>query len=475
MGKRRRQRRRVRNHRPSGNSVREEKGVHPRGKRGLWLWILGPAVIGVLIAGFWFQQRRATPAALELLPDPDLSGMEIRVTEKIRTLRAQVQQRPDSAVAWGKLAMNLDVHGLKKEAVSVYQQAAKLDAAEFRWPFYCALLFYVGGSPKALEWFERSRAMRPDDVPLLVLHAQALFDAGRLEISARTFRRAIKLDPSSSHSYLGLARIALGRGDLPGSREYLRKALDLHPGHGEAHGLLAEVCRRLEMPKDAERELLLAQRLPKITPVPSPLGVELAAEGVSSVWYRKRGRAYMAEGRYERAAQELQRALDAIADAQVHNNLGVALQHLRRYDEAITHYQAAIGMNPGYVQAWKNLGSVFTETGQVDETMRVALRLSWLLATSPQSSVRDGPEAVRLAEKLCRQTGCQAAEQLDVLAAAYAEVGDFGKAVGTARQANRAAISANQPDLASEILSRLKRYQGKHAYRESPGADHKIP
>ena len=279
MGKRRRQRRRVRNHRPSGNSAREEKEVRPRGKRGRWLWILGPAAIGVSIAGFWIHQYRVTTAALDLLPNPDLSGMEIRVTEKIRTLRAQVQQRPDSATAWGKLAMNLGVHGLKKEAVSVYQQAAKLDAAEFRWPFYCALVLYEMGSPEALEWFEQSRAIRPDDVPLLLFHAQALFDAGRLEISDQTFRRAMELDPSSSHAYLGLARIALGRGDLPGSQGYLLKALDIHPGHGEAHGLLAEVYRRLKMPKDAERELLLAQRLPKVTPVSSPLSVELAGGG----------------------------------------------------------------------------------------------------------------------------------------------------------------------------------------------------
>lgn len=473
MGKRRQRWRRVRDHLPSGNSATKEE-IRPQKERGWRLWILGSVGV-ILIAGFWIYQRRATLTALDLLPDPDLSSMEVRVVEKIRGLRGQVQKRPDSATNWGKLAMNLDVHGLKNESVSCYQQAAKLDGSEFRWPFFCAIVMHEIGSPAALEWFEHCRTMRPDDVALLVLQGQALFDAGQMEISARTFRRAIQMDPKSSHSYLGLARIALGRGDVQSSQRYLVQAVEINPGHGEAHGLLAGVYRRLERPKDAERELSLAKRLPRVTPVPSPLYVELVAEGVSSVWYRKRGRAYMAEGLYERAADEFKMALGASPDAQVHNNLGVALQHLKQYDGAVTHYRAAIALNPTYVQAWKNLGSTFMETGQVGETMRVASRLSWLLATSPQSAVRDGVEAVRLAEKLCRETGCQAAEQLDVLAAAYAEAGDFGRAIQAAGQAHRRALSVSQPNLAAEIRSRMKLYQAKRPYRESPGADHQIP
>jgi hypothetical protein len=51
------------------------------------------------------------------------------------------------------------------------------------------------------------------------------------------------------------------------------------------------------------------------------------------------------------------------------------------------------------------------------------------LATCPEERHRDGKRAVEAAKRACELTGLTSAEILDTLAAAYAESGDFPKAV----------------------------------------------
>ena len=55
--------------------------------------------------------------------------------------------------------------------------------------------------------------------------------------------------------------------------------------------------------------------------------------------------------------------------------------------------------------------------------------LAWLLATSPDPEVRDGPRALQLAQQAVGTTGGENVGFLDTLAAAHAEVGDFERAV----------------------------------------------
>jgi TPR repeat protein/serine/threonine protein kinase len=63
--------------------------------------------------------------------------------------------------------------------------------------------------------------------------------------------------------------------------------------------------------------------------------------------------------------------------------------------------------------------------------------LAWHLATYPDPKFRDGTEAVHLAEQAVEKTQRQDANVLDTLAAAYAEVGEFEKAVAEEQEALR--------------------------------------
>ncbi|MEE8524721.1 MAG: tetratricopeptide repeat protein, partial [Thermoanaerobaculia bacterium] len=289
------------------------------------------ALGGLALAAIWAARPRQQAVAVPAL---DLDGLQPEVARKIDSLRRRLEADPGAAAPWGELAVNLDVHDLRREAVPFYARAAALDPSEVRWLYYGAIVLEDMGSEEALAWFESARELAPDYPPVHVRYAQALLDRGRWPEAAQAFRRAIEAAPQTSHAHLGLAQIALAQGDPESSREHLSRALEAAPDHGEAHGLLAEVYRRLERPQDARRALLRASQSPSDTALPDPLVRQWAAEGASVYWHLMRGHLALERGAFEDAVREIELALAAEPHAREYNNLGLALRRLGRHAEA---------------------------------------------------------------------------------------------------------------------------------------------
>jgi tetratricopeptide (TPR) repeat protein len=87
---------------------------------------------------------------------------------------------------------------------------------------------------------------------------------------------------------------------------------------------------------------------------------------------------------------------------------------------------------------------------------------AWLLATSENSAIRDGPKAVGLAEKAVAATSRKEPTHLGTLAAAFAEAGQFEQAV----KAQQEAIALLQTEAEkNDYRTRLKLYETKVPYR----------
>jgi len=95
--------------------------------------------------------------------------------------------------------------------------------------------------------------------------------------------------------------------------------------------------------------------------------------------------------------------------ALIHNNLGIAFDKLKRYDEAIGHYEKAIVLNPNYINAYNNLALLYT------------------MREYKQYFIPS--KAINLAKKACELTNYKDSETLDTLAEAYAASGDYDKAI----------------------------------------------
>ena len=92
--------------------------------------------------------------------------------------------------------------------------------------------------------------------------------------------------------------------------------------------------------------------------------------------------------------------------------------------------------------------------------------LSWMLATNEDEEIRDGAEAVRLAEQAFKITLGQNPAVIDTLAAAYAEAGDCARAAATAKQGIELAAQEGQKELAAGMRERMACYQARQPLRE---------
>jgi tetratricopeptide (TPR) repeat protein len=125
--------------------------------------------------------------------------------------------------------------------------------------------------------------------------------------------------------------------------------------------------------------------------------------------------------------------------AEARYNLGNAFLQQRRVDEAITQFRKALTIKPDYVEARNNL--------------------AWVLATCPQASLRNGIEAVKLAEQADQLAGGTNPVVLCTLGAAYAEAGRFPEAIETAQHAMHLVEAQSNNALSALLQSQLKLYQ----------------
>ncbi|MDP6384861.1 MAG: hypothetical protein QGI93_01575, partial [Planctomycetota bacterium] len=94
--------------------------------------------------------------------------------------------------------------------------------------------------------------------------------------------------------------------------------------------------------------------------------------------------------------------------------------------------------------------------------------LAWLLATSRDASLRNGPEAVRVARALVQQAGEDDPVLLDTLAASLACAGEWEEAQRTQQLALSKLPAEADANLHSSMQARLELYNQQKPYQEGP-------
>ena len=130
-----------------------------------------------------------------------------------------------------------------------------------------------------------------------------------------------------------------------------------------------------------------------------------------------------------------------------HTNLAIAADEKGQKAEAIQHYEKALAISPQSVSALTNL--------------------AWLLATCSDASFRNGTRAVELAGRANQLSGGTNALVLRTLAAAYAENGQFGKAVEIARAAVQLARTQGDNSLTWAFQQEIPLYELGLPYHEA--------
>jgi Flp pilus assembly protein TadD len=186
-------------------------------------------------------------------------------------------------------------------------------------------------------------------------------------------------------------------------------------------------------------------------------------------------------GRWDEAQLRLQ---DAVAldpgDAGAQNNLGFAYIRQGRTYEAVDHFQKAAELQPANPGFHANLGTALNAIGrhreaaiQLEEALRVspseinvANNLAWLLATCPDSSVRNGSKAVDLAQRAIRLSGGNHATYYGTLSVAFAEAGQFDQAIDAGQKAVSLAVAENNKPLEDRYRNLIELFQSHRPYHE---------
>jgi tetratricopeptide (TPR) repeat protein len=319
-----------------------------------------------------------------------------------------------------------------KEAITNYNQALEIkpDYAEAR-NNLGIVYFRMGDMDEAIAQYRKALEIKPDDAEIRGNLGDALAKMGQLNEAVEQYRKAVQINPDNEIVRNNLGHVLALKGDVDEAIAQLRKALEIAPGHAEAHFNLATA---------------------------------LANKGVD-----------------EEAIAQFQKALEINPDyVDAHFNLGNTFAKHEKLDEAVAQYRKALKINPTYEAAGINLGNALRLEGDLKgaiaqyqsvlkmnpDQASVQNNLAWLLATTPDASLRNGAEAITLAAKANQSSGAGNPLILRTLAAAYAEEGSYRLAAVKARDALELAVRQRNDALAATLRKEIELYEAGAPLRE---------
>lgn len=328
---------------------------------------------------------------------------------------------------------------------------------------------------------------------------KALDDLGRKDDAVSAWRKAIEFVPGYAEAQYNLGTVLLTQGKTEEAISHLQVAIKAAPRDANAHQNLGNAYLKLGKLSEATAQYAEAAALEPNVPI----------------FQRVLGSVLLRQSKWKEAALVLSDAIRLEpASAEANRNMGVALIHQGRGAEALASFREAVRLQPRDAEMRFNLGLALLDENQPvqaeeqltecirlkpDETkghyrLAIALaqqhkakeaiaqyrealhltpdfpdaksELARLLACAPEAELRDGMEAVKLAEQACAASNYQQPEMLTTLAAAYAEVGRFQDAIAMAQKARSLAASNGQSALATKAGELLELCQSGHPLRE---------
>ncbi len=325
-------------------------------------------------------------------------------------------------------------------------------------------------------------------------------DNEELSEASEQYREVIRLNPESVLAHMNQGICLSRQADLVGAAKHLAEASRLDAGR---------------LPEVPFNYGIILRRLGKQDAAAEKFEQALQLDPSMAQAYAKLGLIRAGQGRYDEAVRRLREAvkLDG-ADAKTRVNLALSLEQAGNTDAAIQQLHEVMRLEPDSVLALVYAGEFLAnKSGRAAEAIRyiqqavkkqpqaaklrfrlaglletngdpaaalkeyreaerlvrgdpvVQSRIAWILATCPDDTIRRGAEAVRLAERAARKSQNRDAAILDVLAAAYAEVGRLDEASATAGLALQLARTTKQVELAAQIQQRLDEYNRGEAHR----------
>jgi tetratricopeptide (TPR) repeat protein len=322
-----------------------------------------------------------------------------------------------------------------------------------------------GLDEEGLQEFSTALRLDPHNVGARRALANELFEQKQVDEAGQQIELALEDAPDDAETHLELASILASRNSLEAAVRHANRAVELAPDLGPAHQNLCEWLQQLNRnqeaavagkeglridPSNAKLQYLVGSALAAQTNHPEAIRHFSFACDLKPKWadaHDQLGSSFAALDRWEDAQVHFARSASLKPDeATFRFHVALACEHRGEASEALRNYRQALQLNPELVSA-------------LDQ-------LAWLLATHPHPELRNGAEAVGLAEHACKLAVGQTALRLRTLAAAYAEAGRFDEAVTTARKSIELAVSSGEQEMTAANQKLLKLFQANTAYHQ---------
>ncbi|MBU0678624.1 MAG: tetratricopeptide repeat protein [Verrucomicrobia bacterium] len=293
--------------------------------------------------------------------------------------------------------------------------------------------------------------------------ATLLAKNGQDEEALQLVNAAIQIAPQMIHPYMNKGELLAKKGDIKGAREAYEAGLRMNPESPMMHNQIGNFFYKYENFEEAAfhyREALFRDE--SLLVARSNLGAILARQG-----------------RYDEAVEEFAKVLAAAPySPAVLMNMGMTKAHLGQEKEALGYLRQSVANNPLNEKARATYAWLLNANGYPEEAVaeyETALQmkgdlkeglngLAWILATSPETELRNPARAIELAEAAIELPQGRSAEVLDTLSAAYAADGRFDDAVKAAEEALSIVKEVGLTDVAKDIEARLAGYRAGRAY-----------
>lgn len=261
----------------------------------------------------------------------------------------------------------------------------------------------------------------------------ALFRKGDTDDAIAHYRTTLEMQPDFWDAEYNLGIALLSKGQVDEAIAHCSNAVRIAPNDPDAQVALGNALLQKERIDDA---IVHYQKALSIRPE-------------YFLAHHSLGHAFLEKGEIDAAISHCRAALLIQSEnADAHTNLAIALDEKGQTAEAIQHYQKALEISPQSISALTNL--------------------AWLLATCSNASFRNGNKAIELAREADQLSGGTNTFVLRALAAAYAESGQFGKAIEIARAAMQLARTQGDNSLAGALQQEIALYELALPYRETP-------
>ena len=298
-----------------------------------------------------------------------------------------------------------------------------------------------------------------DEISSLMTEGGDAFKAKNYDVAIGLFSKAIQLDTNYPNAYLA-------RG-----RAYERD--------NQSKKALADMDQVLRLTPSVYAYLLKGRILLKDKMVDKAIDSYSQAIRLDPLYfesYADRGHAYVVANDYNKAIADYNVALQIKTNsASIYNLRAYAYLAMGRTNDAIADYNKSIALEPGDAVVFTSVGLLYAQTGNykagiancekainIDTNFSVGYNnLAWLLSVVPNASLRNGRLAVEYAQKAGELDKWNQPYLFGTLAAAYAEVGDFDKAVKLETKCIQSGLSDADMVLA---VKQLNLYKQKKPY-----------